>query len=58
MPAAAVAVSLTWRKVGAPRYQSWFLGTQDGGLPVVHIARLGTDLVIPARCWRCPRPFR
>ena len=46
MPAAAVAVSL-YLRAGAPRYQSWFLGTQDTFLPVVHITRLGTDLVIP-----------
>ena len=47
MPAAAVAVSL-YDRVGAPRYQSWFLGTQDGVLLVVHIARAGPTLVIPA----------
>lgn len=48
MPAAAVAISLAWHAMGAPRYQSWFLGTQDGVLPVVHVARAGTELVIPA----------
>jgi predicted amidohydrolase len=48
MPAAAVAISLAWRTMGAPRFQSWFLGTQDEVLPVVHVARAGTELVIPA----------
>jgi predicted amidohydrolase len=47
MPAAAVVLSVGYGILG-PRYWSWFLGSQDGSLPVVHIARLGSDLVIPA----------
>jgi predicted amidohydrolase len=48
MPAAAVVLSLAYGRFLAPRFWSWFLGSQDRALPVVHIARLGTDLVIPA----------
>jgi predicted amidohydrolase len=47
MPVAAVLLSLFYR-TRAPRYWSWFLGSVEGSLPVVHIARLGTDLVVPA----------
>jgi apolipoprotein N-acyltransferase len=47
MPAAAVALSLFYR-TRAPRYWSWLLGSVDSTLPVVHVARLGTDLTIPA----------
>jgi hypothetical protein len=48
MPAAAIVLSLTYGRFLSPYYWSWFLGSQDGALPVVHIARLGTDLIIPA----------
>jgi predicted amidohydrolase len=47
MPAAAMMLSV-YHRFGVPRYVSWFLGSQDGALPVVHIARVGSDLVIPA----------
>jgi predicted amidohydrolase len=46
MPAAGIALSLGL-KIRAPYYWSWFLGSQDCALPVVHIARLGSDLIIP-----------
>lgn len=48
MPAAAVVLSLTYGRFLSPFYWSWFLGSQDKALPVVHIARLGSDLIIPA----------
>jgi len=48
MPAAAVVLSVTYGRFLSPYYWSWFLGSQDMALPVVHIARLGGDLIIPA----------
>jgi metal-dependent amidase/aminoacylase/carboxypeptidase family protein/predicted amidohydrolase len=48
MPASAVVLSAAYGRFRAPLYWSWFLGSQDGSLPVVHIARLGSDLAIPA----------
>src|SRR2546425_1148410 len=48
MPAAATVLSVAYGRFLAPRYWSWFLGSQDASLDVVHIARLGSDLVIPA----------
>ncbi len=48
MPAAAVVLSLSYGRFLAPRFWSWFLGSQNRAVPVVHIARLGTDLAIPA----------
>jgi apolipoprotein N-acyltransferase len=46
VPAACLAVASEAR-LGAPRWSSWFHAAQDGVLPLVHIARLGSDLVIP-----------
>lgn len=51
IPVAAVVLALEYRPrrhFEVPRYWSWFQGSQAGALPVVHIARLGSDLVIPA----------
>jgi predicted amidohydrolase len=46
VPAATLTIAL-FLKTRAPYYWSWFLGSQDSALPVVHISRIGTDLVIP-----------
>jgi len=52
MPIAAVVLSGAPRLGGYggpfPRWGDPFLGSQDEALPVVHIARLGSDLAIPA----------
>lgn len=53
IPLAALVVSATPRFAappghgGGPRYADAFLASQQGWLPAVHIARLGTDLLLP-----------